>query len=193
MISFLEGKTEVSDRKQIDGLAHGLMEVAKETDVLRIRMYTPVHASKITKSLQKITEAVSHLDEGDIATYRTKEEETTFNMEFHFSPETIEQLLTKETISSNQEMILKVKKPDYLGESMWDFRHEGRTLQAKILDKNWLERFQAREEDLQPGDALRGTVKIHVDYGFDGEVVGTRYEIVEITEIIASNEQSSLF
>ena len=195
MINFLEGKTEVSDRKQIDGLERRLLEAAKETEVLRIPMYTPVGTSQITKSLQGISEAVAHLEEGDRATYRTKDEEASFNMEFHISPESIEQILTKETISSDQEMILKVKKPDYLGESMWDFRHEGRTIQAKILDETWLERFQSREEDVRPGDALRGKIKIHVAYGFDEEVVGMRYEVVEVTEIITAkpSEQSPLF
>ncbi len=70
------------------------------------------------------------------------EEKTDFNLSLHIAPETIEDLITSESIQSLSEMILKVKKPDFLGTSQWEFRHDNRTIIAKILDDDWLKRFQ---------------------------------------------------
>ena len=61
-----------------------------------------------------------------------------FNLEFELAPESIEDLVTKDKLMSQSEMILKVKKPDYLGESKWDFRHGGRSFPAKILHSECL-------------------------------------------------------
>lgn len=195
IVNFLEGKTEISDRKQIDDLSNNLLKAARDTDVLRIPTYTPIPVPEITQSIRRISESLSHLDPDDKASYTTADDGASFNLEFNFAPEAIEELLTKETIINEQEMILKVKKPDYLGESMWDFRHEGRTIQAKILDQTWLESFQSRQSGVRPGDALRVKLQITVHYGYDGEVVGTYFSILEVIDIIPYNppEQNALF
>jgi hypothetical protein len=52
------------------------------------------------------------------------EPEAEFNLTFNLALESIEDLIAKETLSSESEMLLKVKKPDYLGESIWDFKME---------------------------------------------------------------------
>jgi hypothetical protein len=87
-------------------------------------------------------------------------------------------------------LILKVKKPDYLGESMWDMKHENRTIKAKITDEGWLMDFQRREVDVRPGDALRAKVRMETKYGYDGEVVGIYYTIIEVVEVIGSSSDA---
>jgi hypothetical protein len=82
---------------------------------------------------------------------------------------------------------LKVKRPDYLGESMWDFRFETKTIPAKISDSQWLLKFQNREVEVRPGDALKAQVRIEVKYDFDGEVIASHYTITEVLEVITVN------
>ena len=41
-----------------------------------------------------------------------------FNLGFKITPESIEDLIAKEILTLQGEMILKVKKPDYLGQSI---------------------------------------------------------------------------
>ena len=135
------------------------------------------------------------MSRNDSEKYITPADEVSFNLQFDFSPEAIEELLTRETISNEQAMILKVKKPDYLGDSMWDFRFENRTIQAKILDSNWVNRFQNREVEVRPGDAIKAKINVSVRYGYDGEVVSSHYTILEVLHIIPGQpeEQSGLF
>jgi len=96
--------------------------------------------------MKDISTSLSPLAEGDSAKYIIPNEpEARFNLTFKLAPESIEDLVAKETLSSESEMLLKVKKPDYLGESMWDLRHGILTISASILDKEWLEKFQSRK------------------------------------------------
>ena len=184
LIDFMNEKTEISNRDQIEALSAKLIETAKKTDVLRIPAYEPVHALNIGKAIERISESVSHLEPEDKAKFVTTEGTIPFNVEFNYSPEDIEELLTSETITSHQEMILKVKKPDYLGDSMWDFRHEGRMIHAKVMDVGWLEKFQRREVEVRPGDSIRAKVQINVAYGYDGEVIRTGFTLTEVTDTL---------
>ena len=48
------------------------------------------------------------------------------------STELIREYLTKEKITSEGEKILKVKKPDYLGTSMWSFKYQIKLLMQRL-------------------------------------------------------------
>ncbi len=93
-------------------------------------------------------------------------------------------MLTHETIVNNEMMILKVKKPDFLGDSMWDFRYEGKRLGAKVQDTNWLKQFHDGEVVLRPGDAIRGTVEVQTKYGQDNEVIAVHHKVIKIYEVM---------
>ncbi|MDP8228611.1 MAG: hypothetical protein P9M15_04075 [Candidatus Electryoneaceae bacterium] len=97
-----------------------------------------------------------------------------------------------ETLSSSSIMILKVKKPDYLGESQWEFRHGRSKMDVKILDTDWLMDFQSRKFDIRPGDSLRGEVRTELKYGYDQELIGTNHYLDKVIEIIPMNNPSQL-
>ena len=145
--------------------------------------------------MRLLGESVSDLREGDQAKYITTEEEASFNLNFQFSPASIEDLLIKEIIDHETPMILKVKKPDYLGESMWNFRFEKKMIQAKILDVARLKDFQNRKVEVRPGDGIKANVRVSVRYGYDGEVVAMHYFLLEVLEVIRSKSpgQNTLF
>ena len=190
LIDFLAHNTTITDRKQITGLSGKLLAASEETDVKRIPVYVPIPEAEIVESLELLTDATSVLDKEDHVKYITPEEEISFNLEFSFSPDSIEELLTKETLEYDQPMILKVKKPDYLGESMWEFRFEGRSLSAKIIHQEWLTTFQERQVDVRPGDVLRAFVHVEAKYGYDGEVVKIHYKVIRVDEVIRTEEPS---
>lgn len=184
MVNFLEKNVTVSDRKQITEIKEDLLKAAEETEVLHLPIYTPLPDAKIAEDLRLLSEATGHLTTDDSVKYISAEGEASFNLQFAISPEAIEDLLTEETIVSTNEMILKVKKPDFLGDSMWDFKHGSRPIPAKILDQVWLKRFQDRLEDVRPGDALRASVEIEAKYGYDREIVATHYRVVKVHTVL---------
>ena len=183
-IKYLEGKTEILSKEEVDQLESDILKVAVETDVAHIPAYTAPNRRRLLLHIEKLSASLTYLHREDRAYYETPEEKIEMNKEFSIVPETIDQLLTRETLSSSQTMILKVKKPDYLGESRWDLRHGTRVISVKIRDQEWLDRFQSRKIDVRPGDSLRAQVEIKVMYGYDNEVVNTQYEVMKVIEIL---------
>ena len=192
ILDFMDGKTQITSIGEIEDLERKLLKSAEETDVTHFPSYTPIQRQKLFSNIKRITDALGYLNESDKASYISSENEIIMNAQFDIVPEKIEELLTQEQIGSYSEMILKVKKPDYLGESMWEFRHGTRTILAKIVDLEWLKSFQNREKDVRPGDSLRAQVETIVSYGYDNEVVGIHHNITEVKNIIPAKSQNQL-
>jgi hypothetical protein len=61
-----------------------------------------------------------------------------------------------------------------------------------MSDQKWLRNFQRRRVDVRPGDALRCRVSREVRYGFDNEVVGERFTIEKVEEVLESRSRQQL-
>ena len=195
MIDFLEKKTSIQGGQEIEGLEKELLLLAERTDVKHFPAYEPISREALVRDLNKINTALAPLNDSDKARFVTDEGKTDFNLSLHIAPETIEELITSEAIQSVSEMILKVKKPDFLGTSQWEFRHDKKSISASIVDATWLAAFQEGEVPVKPGDAIRAEVLTEVRYGFDREVVSTHYSVIKVIQVIPRNppEQQRLF
>jgi len=192
-IDFLNGRTKITDASEVKQLENQLHEAAKETDVKWLPVYEKISTKSLLHNIEQISSSLSHLQHNDNASYIIADDRKVgFNLEFKMVPESIEDLLTKDKIISKSEMILKIKKPDYLGESKWDFRHGGRSFPAKIIHIDWLKSFQDREIDIRPGDSVRAIVEMTNKYDFDDELIGTDYSILKIIEVIPLNKPKQI-
>lgn len=158
--------------------------------------YAQIPTDRLLNGIQEISSATQYLKKDDKAEYTTADGTVAFNKEFKYDSEFIEEILTKETINNKSEMVLKIKKTDYLGESMWDFKHGDRPIQAKIIDEEWLKKFHNRKFDLRPGDSIGAIVQTQTSYGFKGELIAIHHYIVKVKDIMAanpSNKNETLF
>jgi hypothetical protein len=124
------------------------------------------------------------LSAGDSVSYLSSEPKTEFNRSFQVIPDALTDLLVRERITSETQMILVIKRPDFLGDARWEFRHDRRIFEARISDARWLTEFRAGTVVIHPGDALRSVVLSTVRYGFDGEVVDSQHEIIRVDGVI---------
>ncbi|MFC1964127.1 hypothetical protein ACFLV1_01960 [Chloroflexota bacterium] len=196
MVDFIDKKTTISNVVEVKPLEDEIYQLAEKTEVRWLPAYTRIPPKHLLEGMQKISQSLSYLSKDDKAKYVIPNEpESEFNLTFNIAPESIEDLLAKETLKTESEMILKVKKPDYLGDSMWDMRHGKGVIQVRILDKNWLEQFQSRKIDIRPGDSIRAIVEISNKYDADGELISTHYNANEILGIIPlpNHEQTNMF
>lgn len=184
VIKKLEGRTQITDAQVIEDIQFELVEEAKKTDIKELPNYAPINMRRLVDNINKINSALEPLTKDDKAIFKSSVGDATFNLELNVTPEGLEDLVTKEKIVSDSIMILKVKRPDYLGQAMWDFKYNGRLMPAKILHESWLYDFQERKIDIRPGDSLRAKVKTTVKYGYDYEVIGNHYEIEEVLEVL---------
>jgi hypothetical protein len=168
-------------------LRREIQAIAAETDVRHLPDYTPPSPTALINAMRDIQSVKERLIPGDRALMITPEGEVEMNLAIRWPIENIEALAIARTIEQpSAEMILAVKKPDYLGTSKWDLRHGKRTIQAKIEDEAWLRRFQNRQEDVRPGDALRCEVTIEHLYGHDNELLMERYTILTVREVLVN-------
>lgn len=179
--------------KTLPDLRENLRELAEETDVRRMPFYDPPDTKDLIDFASRVQKAKAKLGADDRLRYETKDDgeiEITATIDVA----DLEELATKETYTSAPaQMILAVKKPDYLGASRWELRHGGRTISAKIEHQDFLRRFQGRQVDVRPGDALRCMVQSELRYGFDNTLISERHTIVEVLEVLpGAPEQASL-
>ena len=173
--------------RNLQDLRREIQQIAAETDVRHLPDYTAPTPGSLVKAIQDFQAVKDRLLPGDRAVMLTQEGEIEFNLSVTLPIEDIESLAVARSITNPPaEMILPVKKPDYLGDSKWELRHGKRNINAKIEDQAWLRRFQNRLEDVRPGDALRCIVAIENQYGFDNELLAERYTVTEVLEVLVN-------
>jgi hypothetical protein len=193
IVRFIEGKATITTQSDVRSLEAELLAAAKETQALRIPAYEPIKRRDLLEGIQEVSRALAHLEGSDGASLITTDGKTGFNLDFRITDQTIEDLTVEENLSHEEEMILKVKKPDFLGESKWEFIYE-RSIEVKIEDSEWLIKFQNGEEPISPGDSLRAKVHVDVKYGYNREIVSRDYRITKVIRILhrAKPEQKLL-
>jgi hypothetical protein len=184
MINWTERRTTVTAEAEIAELRQELLDAAAQTDILRIPTYTPIPSNEVVRSIQLIADALKPLGESDSVSYLSYEPTAEFNKSFQVVPDALTDLLVREVITSETQMILVIKRPDFLGDARWEFRHDRRVFEARIHDPEWLAEFREGTVVIHPGDALRSIVRSTVRYGFDGEVVDSQHEIVKVAGVI---------
>jgi len=195
IVNFLEGTTTITNVDQIKSLQDDLHILAKETGVRMLPDYKPIEPRLLLGDISNISSSLSHLSADDKASYITREDKVGFNLEFKLSPESIEELFVQEVLTRENVLIMKVKKADFLGDSMWEFRFGDRNIVVKISDKEWLEKFQTNKIIIQPGDAIRGVVGISDKYDAEHNLIGHSYDLLSVTEVIKAlqGEQTDMF
>ncbi|MDD5126612.1 MAG: hypothetical protein PHR43_00700 [Dehalococcoidales bacterium] len=192
IIDYLNGKTTITNITELQPLREKLLNEAKNSNSRWLPIYNPIDLTQLLDSIQKISSGVSYLRPQDKVSYITPQERASFNLTFNLTPEKLQELLTANTIKSQRGMIIKVKKPDLLGESMWEFRFGDKNIMAKMADKSWLLKFQAREFNIQPQDALRVTMDIEEKYDGDGNLTDTDYTVTSVHEVIPFHPSEQL-
>jgi hypothetical protein len=183
IVRWLDGKGQIVSKGDVEELERELLNAAQETEVRQIPAYEPIPRRDLLEEIQNMSVALSHLEDADKASLITAQGKVEFNLEFRINTETIDELTVQESISHEEEMILKVKKPDFIGETKWEFVYE-RAIEAKIMDADWLTRFQNGDEPISPGDSLRAIVHVDVRYGFEREVVSRDYRITKVIRVL---------
>lgn len=179
-----------SSPRSLPDLRREIQQIAAETDVRHLPDYAAPSPAALTNAVRDFQAVKDRLVTGDVARFLTPDGDIEMNLSVSFPIEDIEALAIAKTIESPaSQMILAVKKPDYLGTSKWELRHGKRTISAKIEDVSWLARFQSRQEDVRPGDALQCVVKIELLYGFDNELITERYTVLRVEAVLANRYQ----
>lgn len=195
MIQWLEGKETIKSADEIEDLRKQITELKNEVERLRqLPAEAPIPVTVIVMAVKKISVALAPLPSGQSIAYVSSEGSLEINRSFAVTDEQIEEIRTKTFKTERTRMALTVKKPDYLGKSMWDVIAHGHTVKAKIIDERWLETFHQRQVALLPGDALSADVRIDAHFDEEGRIFETKHTVEKVHEVVKINgEQLELF
>jgi hypothetical protein len=169
---------------KLSDLKDGLRRLAQETDVRHLPDYAPVHEGRLVTALDRIQNAKGELDPTDRLTIES--EDRTYEVNLSSTWELSERIAPTDTTTStsNGELILTIRKPDFIKDTMWQFSHGKNTLSAQIYDLEWLTRFHSKLELIAPGDALRCLVTFTYMYDEKGALIDQRIDIDKVLGVI---------
>lgn len=184
VIKHIDEAEGLGEKEGLTELSLDLHALAKETDARRMPTYSPVSPSDLAHAMQGISESLAELDETDSISIESDEGTASITPPISITKEDIANVLTGTSITNEAERILMVRRPDFLGDSMWEFRHQKKSFSSRILDEDWLADFRAGNQVITPGNALRAKVLETITYGTDGEVLEESSVIVKVLGII---------
>jgi len=179
---------------KISDLREGLQKIASETDVRYLPDYSFADGDKLVSALEKIQDAKRILRPSEKIIFETDEMSYSLNTSSTWSPTEVsgEETTTRDSYG-RAERIYTIRKPDYLGNTMWQFRHGKASVSAPVLDEEWIGRFRSGNVVIKPGDAIRCEIKEIYTYDKNGELIDQKIEIVRVLEVIPGWSQQELF
>lgn len=184
MVDYLKDRETIQNSREIFDLQQVISDAARETRAVDLPEYQALPAGEVAQSVFLLSEGTTPLGPDDHAKYLSPDGTIEINRSFRVTKERIEEVLTQKTVVNPRDLILKVKKPDFLGDSMWEFRFAGRKLDAKVIDDKWLSEFHQGNVTLHPGDALDVAAEETIKYGYDQEVLATHYRVLQVRTVI---------
>lgn len=178
-----EKKSSVED---LETLKDNIEKIAKEKDLVDTFNFGEPDLLKLAKSINDINDSTKNLN--DKESFEVKSE----NREIKdiksgtekIDIDAVEEALTENEIVNESEMIYLIKKPDFLGDSAWSFKHGKKAISIKILHEEWLEEFHSGEKVVLPGDSLKVIVRQTSKYNKNGYLISDKLEIIEVNDII---------
>ncbi len=181
---WLSENPQITSVDQVQSLEKQLELLAQKTGARHLPFFRPVDKRALLGKIAEIDRAITYLDPRDTLKYESRYGQVTLPHTQHVHETLIRDILTREVIGSEDERIVKVKKPDYLGKSQWMLKYSGQSFLASIDDLDWLHRFHAGLEPLKPGDSLRVLMHVEVFYGENMEVVHVTHTVRRVIGVV---------
>lgn len=191
----LDEHQEITTNEQVQPLMQEIKLLAAQYNINILGVERDVDAAKLFKSMDAISKTAGELPAGSTFAYDIGEAPLKIGKGFRVPANYIKEILEYDKITNTIDMIIKVKKPDYLGNSKWEFRYANKQILCDFEDKKWLFDFHSRKIDVRPGDSLKVRMEMHVSYDKNNEAIAERYTIKNVLAVINNipAEQPSLF
>lgn len=164
LLKLLEGKSGFTDAQEIENLRIALESMAPTETFNPLMVPGQIPSLRLVGLIEDIVRAAALLRPNDYADYRSSVGNARLNPSFDTS--NLRALLATNTETSENEYLVKIKRPDFMGEAMWELVLKNHTIPAKMADTAWLEEFHQGLVDIRPNDYL--SVRLRTDTTFQG-------------------------
>ena len=175
--------------KDLENLKNTISEIASQKELTESFNYAELDLLKLAKSINSINNSTDKLNTNE--SFELKSENTVVKEIVagtnKIDIEDVEEALTENEIVNESEMFYLIKKPDFLGDSAWNFKHGTKSVTVKILHQEWLEEFHSGKVLVVPGDSLNVLVRQTSKYNRNGYLISDRLEIIKVISVIHNN------
>ena len=186
-----DGKSTVEDLEQ---LSEKIKTIAQEKKIDKTFDYSDPNPIDLANSLNSINNSTNKLSDVEKFTFKSENGKGTSEISKgtpKIDIEAVETALTQEELTNESVLFYKIKKPDFLGDSQWDFKLGTRTVKVKILHEKWLDKFHKGEAVVVPGDSLKVKVRQTTKYNRNGYLISEKLEIIEVLDIRHKQEDET--
>lgn len=177
-----KGKSSMED---LSNLTQEIVDVAKNKGIEDSFHFAEPNALDLAKALNGVGNSTKELNKNE--TFYIKSPNTEVRGIKNDNPiidiESVENLLTEEEIINESTVYYKIKRPDFLTDSQWEFKLGTKTIKAKILDEKWLEDFHNGNVIVVPGDSLKVNIKNSQKFNKHRYLISEKTEIINVVEV----------
>jgi len=186
-------------RVGLEESARALNEIIKRFSVNKIGIYREFRVEDVADAVELIQEVGPYLRVKERVSVILKGYDGLVFPRNVIMPNGVrnELLVKRIDLDTDRNVILLVKKPDYLGNSMWDVMYGKKRIAVKITDLDFVMKFHKREwgHSILPGDSIEADLILHNQIGYDSNVLKTTYEIRKVVRSLpkVEDDQEKLF
>ncbi len=195
-LDYLDKRVAENENARLEKLRDDLVNISQDFALRHLPLPAPIDLKALAAPLDQIQGAKKLLSMDDRVIVKSEGRYHELNLEATKRPSDFIPAEKIETESSGtMPMILLVRRPDYLGDTMWELRHGKSAINAHILDEEWLTRFRLGDEVIVPGCALDCLVAYTYGYNAGGELKTSKHDVVTVKRIVTGGGsiQSDIF
>lgn len=181
VIIYLDKRIENEKRESLESLADNLTKLGLDIPRTTVLLPSAIQAKDLVAPLNQIQEAKAILGPNERMLIQLPEGKMEVNTKATEPVNVVVVPESSKVLDGELPMILLVKKPDYLGNSKWEFKHDKTSISAAIADAAWLTSFRSGQVLLQPGSQMMCRVYFKHAYNERGQITETIHEVREVT------------
>jgi hypothetical protein len=183
-LEYLDARHAANEGQRLGQLRDDLQALAESSPIRHLPQPGHIELQDLVKPLDQIQAGKATLSPGDRLMLTTEAGVYEANLAETKRPSDYVTEAEGSTSSGVMPMQLLVRRPDYLGEAKWEFKHGRDTVTAAILDEVWLQRFRAGAVPIVPGSALACMVRYSYAYDRGGRLTTVQHDVVEVQRVI---------
>jgi hypothetical protein len=192
--SLTEKEGQIIKNENIGKMHEKIVEYSSVTGVNKNLNYRPPNKLTLASAIDLLGESTATLAVSDKYYFQDDTERRELRKIYtDIDYNELRREMAKRIIETPIESILKIKIADFLGKSRWKFKlNNNATIEAKILDEEWLEKFHSRIEVIVPGDSIEISGMVTDTYDDFGNRIDSQYTILKIKRIHKPDEQREI-
>jgi hypothetical protein len=185
IMEYLDQKAVVDEAKRLAQLQEDLHKLAQQNAQGPFPLPDRIPLKQLAAPMDQFQGAKRLLGPNDTATIKSDQlGDHDVDLGADKKPSDYIQETGENVTSGTMEMVLLVRKPDFLGNSLWEFRHAKTPIMAHIQDEKWLDRFRNGLETILPGSSMVCSVDYRYEYGKDGALLSATHEIATVHRVV---------